>query len=261
MSCFNVDVSTTYCDSAHQQIPPVQATGSEYVGVRYRNRLDNTTTDETPPWRIVGMVDNTKLTWLPKAPTGAPTTLSAGQLVKFPAAGPFVVKSQDDAHPFYMGGHMTGCSTVGSINGQPQGCVGDAEWVNVVAAKEWLNDYVFFTDPTYPESDLVLTRGKGSDGQYHDVKLDCAGVIQGWTNIGSTEYQYTRFDLVRYDFAKQNNCDNGRHEIKSQAPFGLTVWGWGSIATSTYTQAVSYAYPAGMSVQPINTVVVLPVPH
>ena len=36
----------------------------------------------------------------------------------------------------------------------------------------------------------------------------------------------------------------------SMAPFGLTVWGW--------DEAVSYAFPSGASVQPINTVVVPP---
>ena len=44
--------------------------------------------------------------------------------------------------------------------------------------------------------------------------------------------------------------------------FGLTVWGWGTSASSpgfpsTY---VSYAYPAGASVQPINEVAVRPDP-
>ncbi|HTK75145.1 MAG TPA: IgGFc-binding protein, partial [Gemmataceae bacterium] len=35
-------------DSAHQQIPPVRALGSEYVGVRYRNRFDGM--EEVTPW-------------------------------------------------------------------------------------------------------------------------------------------------------------------------------------------------------------------
>ena len=52
--------------------------------------------------------------------------------------------------------------------------------------------------------------------------------------------------------------------MKSTVPFGLTVWGWGSEATGdgltsgTNSQYVSYAYPAGASVQPINTIVVPP---
>jgi hypothetical protein len=33
----------------------------------------------------------------------------------------------------------------------------------------------------------------------------------------------------------------------------MTVWGW--------DQYCSYAYPGGASVQPINSVVVVPVPH
>jgi hypothetical protein len=55
--------------------------------------------------------------------------------------------------------------------------------------------------------------------------------------------------------------------------FGLAVWGWGSAATGGsygcsgsicggfYSQAVSYSYPAGASVQPINQVIVPPMPQ
>jgi hypothetical protein len=74
-------------------------------------------------------------------------------------------------------------------------------------------------------------------------------------------------DLVTGNFQAQGNCNNGRHQISSKNTFGLTVWGWGSAATGDgvtsgiQTQYVSYAYPAGASVQPINTVVVPPTPQ
>jgi len=53
--------------------------------------------------------------------------------------------------------------------------------------------------------------------------------------------------------------------MQSASPFGLTVWGWGSAETGVtgdpgYSQYVSYAYPAGASVQAINNVVVPPPP-
>jgi hypothetical protein len=43
----------------------------------------------------------------------------------------------------------------------------------------------------------------------------------------------------------------------------VTVWGWGSAATGQmgqgfYSQYVSYAYPAGAAVSPINPVVIPP---
>lgn len=257
-TCLSVDVDQFACDSAHQQIPPVKALGHEYLGVRYRNRYDGV--EENPPWRLVGAVEGTVLSWDPAPPAGAPTTLSVGQVAEFRAPGPFLVKAQDADHPFYVSAHMTGCGEVSGGGGFD--CRGDPEFVNVIPSAQFLDKYTFFTDPTYSETNLVLTRKK-VDGVFQDVNLDCAGVVGGWQPLDAAgEYEYTRFDLVRGNFEPQGNCNNGRHEISSPAPFGLTVWGWGSGATAAFsTTAVSYAYPAGASVQPINTVVVPPVPQ
>jgi hypothetical protein len=244
-SCLNIDVGMLACDSAHQQIPPVKALGSEYVAIRYRNRMNG---EETPPWRMVGAVDGTTLTYEPAAPAGAPTTLSSGQLVEFQSSGQFVVKSQDAQHPFYLSAHMTG--------GQLFGGRGDPEFVNVIPPAQYLASYVFFTDPTYPETELLLVRKQNGA----DVTLDCAGAVSGWQPIASSTYEYARVDLVTGNFQKIGNCDNGRHEISSTDPFGLVVWGWGTAAATFQSQYVSYAYPGGASVQPINTVVVPPNP-
>ncbi len=269
-SCLNIDVNTCCCDSAHQQLPPVRALGTQYTGVRYRNRQDpsgdaGVVIEEAPPWRLVGAVNGTQLTWLPSTPPGAPTALNLGTIATFNASGPFVVTSQDNGHPFYMSAHMTGCETIF----QSSDCRGDPEFVDVVPSAQWLSSYTFFTDPTYPETNLVVVRQK-KNGSFSDVSLDCAGTLTGWQPIDQADtFEYTRTDLVRHDFIQQGNCDNGRHQMTSAAPFGLTVWGWGSAETGGaynlpqapgfYTQAVSYAYPAGASVAPINNVVVPPV--
>jgi hypothetical protein len=249
-SCLNVPVDAYACDSAHQQIPPVKALGSEYAGVRYRNRTA-AQNDETPPWRVVGAVDGTQLTWTPSQPPGAPATINLGDVVEFNAAGPFVVASQDEDHPFYIAQHMTG--------GDQFGGEGDPEWVNIIPIAQYLDNYVFFTDPTYSETSLVVTRRKSTQtNDFVDVTLDCAGVLTGWQPLG--EYEYTRIDLVTGDFFDVGGCSNGRHLIESDAPFGVTVWGWGGYSLF-FTQYVSYAYPAGASVQPINEVVIPPVPN
>jgi hypothetical protein len=266
-TCMDVPQSAGACDAAHQQIPPVKALGHEYVGVKYRDRYPST--PETPPWRLVGAVDGTTLTWEPSTPTGAPTTLSSGQMVEFASGGPFVVSSQDSNHPFYMAQYMTGCTAYwGSYSPD---CRGDPEFVNIIPAQQYLNSYVLFTDPTYPETELVIIREKGTSG-FQDVTLDCVGTLTGWQPVGSSgTYEYVRADLVTGNFTKVGTCDNGRHTMSSNGAFGVTVWGWGSIATGGqyrctpcsgfYSQAVSYAYPAGASVQPINSVVIVPTPH
>ena len=60
------------------------------------------------------------------------------------------------------------------------------------------------------------------------------------------------------NFQNVGNCSTGRHEITSKSPFGLWVWGWGTPETTQATTNVSYGYPGGMNVQPINQVVILP---
>ncbi|MBK8257461.1 MAG: IgGFc-binding protein [Polyangiaceae bacterium] len=251
-SCLFVPLDKNACDSAQQQIPPVKALGNEYAAVRYRGRQGGM--DESVPWRIVGAVNGTQLTWHPSTPPGAPEMIDRGTVVEFSHPGPFTVKSLDDKHPFYISGYMTG--------GELYDSEGDPDWVNVVPPAQYLDHYVLFTDPTYPETNIVVIRKPHkSDNKFRDVTLDCLGTLQGWQPIGTDGlYEYTRVDLVSGNFQDQGNCSNGRHEMESEAPFGVTVWGWGSTAAQG-TKLVSYAYPAGASVQPINDVTVLPEPE
>jgi hypothetical protein len=233
--CMNLPTGVAACDSGHQQFPAVPLLGNEYLAVRHKER--NPGANEPALWRFVGAVDGTTLTYDP--PVGGPATLSAGQTVTFQHRGPFRVTSQDASHIFYVTQMMTG----GEINNDQ----GDPEFVNIVPPQQFLRSYLFLTDPTYSSTDLVFVRPLASDNTYHDVTLDCAGVVSNWFGIGGTNYQYARVAWTR---AGTGNCRNGVHRATSTAPFGLTVWG-----TDEYT---SYGYPAGMSVRPINTVVVGP---
>jgi IgGFc binding protein len=246
--CMTVPADKLWCDSAQQQLAPVQATGSEYAAVRYRNRIANK--EESVPWRLVGMAAETVLTWVPSTPPNAPTTLGLGEIKEFSAPGPFVVKSQDNKHPFYLGGYMTGSEDYNQL--------GDPEWVNVTPPSQFLDKYVFFTDPTYPDTNLVVVRTKSKkDGKFADVTLGClAKPLTGWQPLG--DYEYTRVDLVK-DFVGTEKCTNGSQVMQSALPFGVTVWGWGT--TALQTAQVSYAYPAGAGFQPINEVVVPPTPQ
>lgn len=249
-ACMDVPLGQDDCDSGQQQIPPLRALGSEYVAVRYRGRGGK---NEAPPWRLVGAVDGTELHYDPSAPPSAPTSLALGETAEFNAAGPFVVRSQDIDHPFYLGGYMTG--------GAPFSGEGDPDWVNVISPSQYLNHYVLFTDPTYPETNLVLVRTPSKvDGTFADVTLTCAGgvtkILTAWQPIGS--YEYTRVDLVTGNFTSVDGCSNGRQEVQSALPFSVTVWGWGN---TQQTQYVSYAYPAGAGFQPINHISVPPVPR
>jgi hypothetical protein len=129
------------------------------------------------------------------------------------------------------------------IGVSPQCGIGDEEWVMVLPPGQFLSRYIFFTDPTYATTNLVITRRKTA-GAFADVTVDCLGVVGGWQNVGSGgDYQVAHVDLVR-GMKPLGQCSGSRHEAWSAAPFGVTVWGTDWCA--------SYAYPAGGAARPIN---------
>jgi hypothetical protein len=259
--CYQSSTSTGGgCDSAHQQVPPISAMGSEYVAAPYTTRMTSLL-DEAVKYRIVGAVAGTTLTYDPPV-TGAPAALIEGQVVDFEAKGGFTVTSQDAQHPFFLAQLMTGCNVTGGTRQDCSAaamqqfgscCLGDEEYVNLVAPAQFLPKYVFFTDPTYPTTNLVITREKTQAG-FQDVTLDCVGApLTGWKPVGTGgKYEFTNIDLIRKS-VKNGQCDNGPHVASSSGPFGVMVWG--------LDHCSSYAYPAGGNVAPINTVVLPPTPH
>jgi hypothetical protein len=202
-------------------------------------------------WRLIGTIDGTMLTY--SSNVGGPAVLNAGQVVTFITDQPFDVKSQDAMHPFMMFTYMSGSQWTQLSN---LGGYGDADFVISVPPQQYMTDYVFFADPTYPETNLVVVRRQNAMNGFDDVTLDCAGTLTGWQAVGN--YQWTRIDLISHNFLPQNGCTTGRHEIKSSTPFGLWVWGWGTPETTTFTANVSYGYPGGMGAGTINPVVIPP---
>ena len=234
--CAFVPTNSAACDVLNQQLPPFEQWGNEYVGVGYRPRL----LSESEPllYRIVAARDGTVLDYDPVRPPGAPVTMTAGEVVTFSAGTgeAFVVRSQDAEHAFYLATYMTGSSP-------EYGGRGDPEFVNVVAAKQYLNAYSFYADPTYKETSLVVVRAK-TNGAFKDVWLECAGHLTGFQPIGTRgEYEYVRVDLSRNggpgDVFGDKVCQNGLQRMKSEGPFTATIWGWDFCA--------SYAYPGGMA--------------
>lgn len=226
-------------DSAHQQILPVDALASEYVLAPYDTRRADLA-PEVVPYRLVGAVDGTALTFDPPI-AGAPATLERGSVAEVHTELAFVVRSQDAAHPFAVAQMMTtanveGGSRPGAVAPGYGPWLGDEEFVIAFPPGQFLGEYVFFTDPAYPTTSLVVVRARGEDG-FAPVVVDCLGELSGFAPIGAGgDYEWVAVDLVRAGVGA-GACTNGRHVASSGAPFGLVVWGLDSYS--------SYAYPAG----------------
>jgi hypothetical protein len=225
-------------DATHQQLIPVTALGHEYVAAPYATRRADLQ-PEVISYRLVGAFDGTILTYDP-AVAGAPGTLDRGQVADLQTSLAFRVSSQDDSHPFAAAQLMTtanleGGSRPGATDPHYPPMLGDEELVVMFPPAQFLSRYVFFTDPTYPTTSLVLTRVKPASAEFQMLVVDCLGEVGGWQPVGTDgRYEVTTVDLLR---AGVGPCQNGRHVASSSAPFGLVVWG-----EDAYS---SYAYPAG----------------
>jgi hypothetical protein len=238
------------CSTAHQQIPPVSALGWQYVAPPYATRMASLA-PESITYRLVGTVAGTTLSYTPDiAASGAaaPTTLGVGQVSEFETTVPFIVSSQDEMHPFYLGQYMAGCDfTTGSPSRPGGGCLGTSAFVNILPPAQWLSSYVFFTDPTYTTTNLVVVRAADANGMFSDVTVDCLGTLTGWQAAGDgARYQITNADIQRD--TPVGSCVNGRHTATSHGTFTVMVWG--------LANATSYAYPAGGNLGKINPVVI-----
>jgi len=233
--CFNLPADTGACDHVEQMVPPASSFASEAVAVMPRPRGN-----EDGTFRIVALADETTFEY--STDVGGPDTLDAGRYQIFSTGEPFVVRSQDEAHPFMLIAHMTGGDWAG-LSG-----VGDPEMVLSIPPIQFLDRYVFFADPTYSESTVVVVRAK-EDGSFHPVTLDCLGEVEGFQPVG--DYEWARVDLTTGDFESVSGCSSGRRVMESEAPFGLWVWGWATPEFSPPGYA-SYGYPAGMNVRKVN---------
>lgn len=244
-TAMQVPVGTAFADHGEQMIPPIRALGHEYVAVMHRPRAA-----EPSIWRVIGVVDGTTLGY--SQAVGGPATIDRGEQVDFITDEAFIVQSQDADHPFMLFNLMSGSQWPypGLFDR------GDPDIVISVPPDQYLRRYVFFADPTYPTTSLVIVRRRNG-GVFHPVELDCAGIVGGWTALGA-DYEWTYFDLIDGDFQPNGACTTGAHQIESDGHFGLWIWGWGTPDTSFFTANVSYGYPGGMSVAPLNEVVIRP---
>jgi hypothetical protein len=245
-------------DATHVQNTPAQALGHDYVAAPHRSRRQDQL-PESIVYRLFGVRDGTLLSYDPPLPD-APTTLGLGEVMDFETTHAFSVKSQDPEHPFALSQLMSGgtIEDIGLIPGvcdefSPAGdsppVLGDADLAPMLPPAQFLERYVFWTDPTFGTVSLSLVRFKGEEG-FAPVHVDCLGEVGGWKPVGSTGlYEVTTVDLV-FDWIGQGTCTNGLQVAESAQPFGLTVWGMDC--------AASYAYPAGGSFMAINSVEIEP---
>ena len=206
----------------------------------------STDTDETPPWRDRRRGRRHDAHLRARARRRARRRRSrVGQVAEFNAPGPFIVKSQDDDHPFYMSAHMTGCETV---NPDAQRLPRRPGVRQRRAARAVPRGVHVLHRSDLPRDQPRPRRARATDGvRRRDARLRRAPSPAGRRSMPATTIEYTRVDLVTGNFQgvgqlQQRPAHRGRARSRSVSSCGAGASAATGLFSSTY---VSYAYPAG----------------
>mgnify|MGYP002619550676 CR=1 FL=1 len=229
------------CDHIQEQVIPLSAWGTEYVGARHPHRVPAINpTPENVYWRVVAAGDSTTVTLQPPvAGTNGVIQLAAlGDFFEFDTAESFVASGND---PFMLVQYMSGCYNVITNTASPssceQGATGDPYMMQMVPVEQWLTSLPFLTDTSYPRDFVTIVRETGTQ-----VTLDCLGVVSDahFSPIPGTPYEVGSVDLdIEGQEGGEGNCVDGEQFLTATAPVGVLVGGvdW----------ATSYGYPGGLS--------------
>ncbi len=218
--CIDIPVTVAACDHIEESVFPAETLGKHYFVEAPTGPAGKVVGQMV---RIYGNVDGTALTYPVGQPSGAPSTINAGQVALFgPVGADFEVKGN---HEFAVGLFMLGGQQVAPLTGK-----GDPSQSLAFSVEQYRTKYVFLapTDYDVNYADIVMPVGAS-------VSLDGSKVTPGSSTLASSGYGVARVTL--------GGGANGAHVLVSDKPVGLQVLGYGLFT--------SYQYPGGLNLKGI----------
>jgi hypothetical protein len=224
-ACTNVPAGMSFCDHIEQQIFPRQAIGKRYIVGKTHARSSCVAEDYV---RIMADDDLTTINLDP--PVAGPWTLNAGEWVELSTTQSLEVNSD---RPVLVGQFMR------SSNGGQCDDEGDPAFILQVPVDQYRRDYIFLTPPTYDTDYVDILAPIGAS-----VILDSVPLTLDPTPIGVTNLTLTSVVI-----------EDGPHIVTSDEQVGVMVYGFGGPGSvNPETQNVSYGYPGGLDLAPINPI-------
>lgn len=174
--------------------------------------------------RIVSGKDANSITFNP-AYIHAPVTMSRGDYIEFEASEDFQVTGSEAilVEQFLVGQDYAGIGSSGAE------AVGDPSLSIAVPTEQYRSEYSFLVPSSYPTNYVSVIAPVGTNVFLNGTMIDSSV----WRSVNDFGIATARIEVPA-----------GAHEMTSDTPFGIQVYGFG-----TYT---SYMYPGGLDLQTIN---------
>ncbi|MEZ4337608.1 MAG: IgGFc-binding protein [Sandaracinaceae bacterium] len=220
-NCAFVPYNRWACDHLEEAMFPLETWGTETIV-----SASQPIRSEPNLIRILSGADGNSISFDPAPPGVSATTLNRGQTIEFEARESFRVSGSAAlmVAQHLVGQDYAGISTAGEMGeGDPAMSLG-------IPTEQFRTQYSFLAPTTYTRSYVNVTAPSGAT-----VTLD-GSPVGGMTPVGGTGFSVGRVMI-----------SGGQHNISSDQPFGIVVYGFGS-----YT---SYMYPGGLDFEEINPLI------
>jgi len=249
-------------DHLEEQLFPTVAFGRRFVAVKTPLRSQviadagwdvTVIPDEPEYWRVVAIREDTQvITNLP--PPNDEFFLQRGDSVIFESERDFVLRSDEPIGFGQIPASQLATGIPSTLPGGERPPGGDPSFMVVPPVEQWRTEYLFLVPNQYAYDYLLIAAPATAELRYDHIPLDnvllCEYEPIGTlpTGPGDTpeEYVAIRCPLSAPTPDGPGLQDDGVHflETTNGEPFGLMVWGWDSF--------VSYGYPGGSNLEPIN---------
>jgi hypothetical protein len=243
--CENIPDSNGYCDHLEEQMFPVETWGNKFTAVHFAqrdyltNKNDQCVEPKKGQWnpnsfyRIISGASSVRVETKPSQ-KGFPITLNLGQFYEFESNQDFVIEATG---PIMVVQYMAGSTYQNSVFNIYDSCshIGDPAMVLLVPQEQYRKDYIFLVPADYATNWVNIAAPVNTT-----VKL----TLQGTSNTTTIQpNQFTQIPNTQYGVYRFN-AQSGVYELNATAPVSIIVYG--------YHQDVSYAYPGGLNLIPIN---------
>jgi hypothetical protein len=215
-----IEFNTCCADHLEEQLFPVKTWGKQYLCAKSFDRGD-----EKDVWRIIASEDGTQVTTVP-VQADIPV-LNRHEWYEFESDEHFLLAAKKPV----MVGQFYASEDAPNPGKQPGDAkTGDPSFVLVVPSEQFRSDYVFLAPDKYKYDYATVIAPATSAVVFDGAPL--AG--DEWEKLGDgKQWRVARFPIA-----------DGTHTLSADQPVGVYVYG--------YDQYVSYGYPAGLDLRPIN---------
>ena len=223
--CNQANFNTCCADHLEQQLFPIHAWGRHYVAAKSYARGN-----ELDYWRVIASQDGTKVETIP--PQAVIPTLNTGEWFEFGTAADFELNSDKPVMlgQFLASEHAPNPNLRDRLE-PGDASTGDPAFILAVPVEQFRTDFVFLAPDKYAFDYVTLTAPVGAQVFFDDLPVES---VASWEPLGDpASWQVARFQIA-----------DGTHFIQSDAPLGITVYG--------YDDYVSYGYPGGLNLDVVD---------